>query len=83
MKSRFDEAYLQKESQSPSHPLPTQVISKLNELANQPFTEANSLVIYCGLIVDTCKECDRIVKGVEGVELSKIGGLWDYLMVHF
>jgi len=30
LKSRFDEAYLQKESQPTSNPLPTQVLSKLN-----------------------------------------------------
>jgi hypothetical protein len=57
LKSRFDEAYLQKESQPSSSPLPTQVLSKLNELSNQLFTDMKSLYIYCGLIIDGCKEC--------------------------
>ena len=85
LKSRFDEAYLQKESQPNSSPLPTQVLSRLNELSNQLFTDMKSLLIYCGLIIEAGRECERMINSdtLDSNESSNIGVLLDYLMIHF
>jgi hypothetical protein len=62
--------------------MPTQILSKLNELSNQAFNDNSSLVTYCGLIIEAASECQEIINVGVGGDYSKVGIVWDYLMIH-
>lgn len=47
LKGKFDDAYLQKEAQSPLQISPG--ANRLQEMANTPFTDLKAIEIYCAL----------------------------------
>lgn len=84
MKNRFDQAYLQKESQQNSN-IPIAIAGKLNELMNNLFTDIKSLTTYCGLTLEALKEYEKInnLPQSDEHEINKIGIAFDYLMIHY
>jgi hypothetical protein len=58
LKGKFDDAYLQKELQPTSAPTSLSC-QRLQELANQPFTDGKATELHCIVSLEVANECEN------------------------